>query len=200
MVNNFKLIANYIDSFETNEDMFFYVSVIVRHKDVDWFPNRKNNDDRTIFSVYIGSSKELFEYENIITALCDSIKARAYINIVPKSYFEAASLTLEHVTKTYIAKNYKGIKNSWSKGVGNSSLKEYKLFLVDIDEHDKHRVDEIKNYINNQIRPIGDKVVIQVPSRTGIHLLCKKFDTLEFRKQFKGIDIHKNGLTILYSF
>lgn len=201
MTNNFKLIGEYIDSFgKIYSDWFFHISVMIRHKDVEWFPNGKNNNARTIYSINVSSVEELYDQEQLISTMCDSLHARAYINLVPKSYEKAASWALENSVHNYTTKNYYGLSRSWSRGVDAASIKEYSLFLIDIDEPDKHRVDEIKNYINNDLRPLGDKVVIQVPSKTGIHLLCKKFDTLSFSKQFPNIDVKKNAMTILYSF
>lgn len=200
MTNNFKLIGEYINRFKKDDDIFFHISVMIRHKDVEWFPNGKDNNSRTIYSVNVSSCEELYDLEKLISTICDAVHGRAYINLVPKSYFKAASRTLENATHIYTSKNYRGVQKAWSKGVHSASLKEYNLFLIDIDEPDIHRVDEIKNYINTELRPLGDKVVIQVPSRTGIHILCKKFDTLSFSKQFPNIDVKKNAMTILYSF
>lgn len=201
MTNNFKIIGDFIDSFgKIDSDWFFHISVMIRHKDVEWFPNGKNNNARTIYSLNVSSSEELYDQEKLITTMCDSLHARAYINLVPKSYEKAASWALENSVHSYTSKNYFGLSRSWSRGVDAASIKEHSLFLIDIDEPDIHRVDEIKNYIDEHLQPMGDKVIIQVPSRTGIHLLCKKFDKLEFNNKFPDIDVKKNAMTILYCF
>lgn len=200
MTNNFKLIGEFIDRFKKDDDIFFHISVMIRHKDVEWFPNGKDNNARTIYTVNVSSSEELYDQEKLISTICEAVHGRAYINLVPKSYYRAASRSLENATHSYTSRNFRGVQKAWSKGVNAASIKEYSLFLVDIDELDKHRVDEIKNYINSDLRPLGDKVVIQVPSKTGIHLLCKKFDTLTFSKKFPNIDVKKNAMTILYCF
>ena len=200
MTDNFEQISKYIESFPPMKDMFFHISVMIRHKDVEWFPDGKNNNARTIYSVNVSSAQELNDQKKLISTMCDALNARAYINLSPKSYPAAAAIALENATHSYVTKNYKGLQNSWSKGVAKASIKKYILYLVDIDEPDKPRVNEIIKYLNGELRPSGDKVVLQVPSRTGIHLICRKFDTKNFEEKFPGIDVKKNSMTILYSF
>ena len=63
MTNNFKLIGEYISRFKKDDDIFFHISVMIRHKDVEWFPNGKDNNSRTIYSVNVSSCEELYDLE-----------------------------------------------------------------------------------------------------------------------------------------
>lgn len=197
MTDNFDRIASYIKNKNITDDMFFHISVMIRHKDVEWFPKGKNNNARTIYSVNISSVEELYDHRKLITTLCNSLTARAYINLVPKTYSAAAGFALENATQNYVSKNYKGLQSSWSKGVSGASVKNESLYLIDIDEDDYNKTGDISNFIY-ELRPVGDKVVLQNDSKTGLHLICKKFDTKAFSEKYPNIDVKKNAMTILY--
>ena len=197
MTDNFDNIAEYLNRKNITDDMFFHISVMIRHKDVEWFPKGKNNNARTIYSVNISSVEELYDHRKLITTLCDSLTARAYINLVPKLYSVAAGRTLENATQNYVSHNYKGVQSSWSKGVNAASVKNESLYLIDIDEEDLNITEDIINFINN-LRPSGNKIVLKNNSRTGLHLICKKFDTKTFNEKLPSIDVKKNAMTILY--
>ena len=47
-------------------------------------------------------------------------------------------------------------------------------------------------------RPIGQKVISIVPTKSGVHLISKPFDLQEFTKKYPHIDIHKDNPTNLY--
>lgn len=201
MTDNFLPISKYIDeSFKNNEDMFFHISVMIRHKDVEWFPKGKNNNSRTIYSVNVSNSTELNDQYKLISTLCDSLNARAYINLVPKSYKKSAGEALRNATNAFTTQNYKGLQSSWSKGVAAGSIKEHSLYLVDIDDEYINKVHEIHDFINFNCKPLGYKVKLKLPSKSGWHLLCEKFDTKEFNKEYPEVGVKKNAMTILYSY
>ena len=197
MVDNFDKIAAYLETKTITDDMFFHIRVMIRHKDVEWFPHGKNDNARTIYSVNITSVEELYDQKRLISTMCDALSARAYINLVPKTYTSAASIALENATRSYITKNYIGLQSSWSKGVAHANIKSESLYLVDIDKEDLDKTDEVCNFINT-IRPEGNKLVLTINSKTGLHLICKKFDTNLFNETYPSIDVKKEANTILY--
>ena len=48
------------------------------------------------------------------------------------------------------------------------------------------------------LRPEGPKVEADIPANSGVHLITKRFDVTEFKKQFPNIDIQKKNPTLLY--
>lgn len=198
MTDNFKKIADYIDSLNLDSDSFVHIQVMIRHKDVEWFPRGKNNNARTIYSINISNSQDLWNHEILLKKLADSLNARVYINLTPRSYKEVAKLALVHSTENFTTENYKGLGKSYSYAIGKQKNKENHLYLIDIDAPELHLVDEIINYINNDLKPLGDKLVLRLPSKTGVHLLVKKFDKLKFNEKYPNIDIKSNNPTILY--
>lgn len=198
MTDNFEKIADYIDNLDLDSDSFIHIQVMIRHKDVEWFPKGKDNNSRTIHSLNISSSQDLRNHKMLLKQLANSLNARVYINLTPRSYKEVAKLALMHATENFITENYRGLSKSYSYAIGKQKNKKNHLYLVDIDAPEMHLVDEIINYINDDLKPSGGKLVLRLPSKSGIHLLCKKFDTLKFKEKYPDIDVKSNNPTILY--
>ena len=83
---------------------------------------------------------------------------------------------------------------------------------MDIDNchEDNSEVQDVKDIINKACRPVGDKVLYQFPTKSGIHLVTKPFNRNEFDNilnkavEFGGFididipEIKKNHLILLY--
>ena len=51
----------------------------------------------------------------------------------------------------------------------------------------------------NSLQPIDeDKIIAQIPTKNGVHLITKPFNKSEFSKIHKNIDIHKTNPTLLF--
>jgi len=50
----------------------------------------------------------------------------------------------------------------------------------------------------DNLRPEGPKVEVVIPTKSGVHLITKRFDVMEFKKQYPDIDIQKKNPTLLY--
>jgi hypothetical protein len=50
------------------------------------------------------------------------------------------------------------------------------------------------------MRPVGDKVIAEIPTKNGVHLITRPFNLQEFKETFDGDwdIIHKNNPTLLY--
>lgn len=80
-----------------------------------------------------------------------------------------------------------------------------KRYVVDID--DMSKIDLIKNVIDN-IKPFNEqKIILEVPTKSGMHLITKPFDILHFNQKLiesKEFDKHtlpeikKNHISLLY--
>lgn len=46
--------------------------------------------------------------------------------------------------------------------------------------------------------PEGEKVLMELPTKNGIHLITKPFDKREFNKKYPLVDIHKDNPINLY--
>jgi hypothetical protein len=45
---------------------------------------------------------------------------------------------------------------------------------------------------------LGDKVVAIIPTKNGFHFITKRFDVMEFKKQFPEIEIQKKNPTLIF--
>lgn len=176
---------------------FYFVQVLVRGK--DGHKVRGNNKNRLIKFYTIDSVERLHQYEPEIKQLCELFNARAYIHLTPRSYSDVANEMLRIVVETFTSQNNIGLKGSYSTACGRSYIPSKKLYVVDIDDEDVDRVDEIESFIDSQCRPVlqESKVVFRVPTASGVHLICKPFDVQMFNKNYQ-ITVHKNNPTLLY--
>jgi len=62
---------------------------------------------------------------------------------------------------------------------------------------DREFVGEVWKFINS-VRPEGPKIEVVIPTKSGYHLITKRFDVMEFQKKYPEIDIQKKNPTLLY--
>jgi len=73
-----------------------------------------------------------------------------------------------------------------------------KRWIIDIDTKDTKELLEIQQWIDH-CRPHGvDKIETVIPTKSGYHLITKRFDVMEFKKSYPEIDIQKKNPTLLY--
>lgn len=206
MVDNFKLIRNYL-KFESEDD-FYFLQIIKRKKDGPG-PNgikitRANSKSRVIKSYYISSVEYLDSIEAEVKHLCDYFNARAIIILSRRSYKETALLEMVQVSSMIMTGQYQNVKSTYNSScVKSKSLDKY--FLIDIDAEDLEHKEFIKNYIQNEARcdnvEYGKRVLLELPTKHGCHLITKPFDIQGLLKVYsKNIHefVHKDGPTVLY--
>ena len=92
-----------------------------------------------------------------------------------------------------------GVNNQ--KGLFDSvvgQLKTYeKRWIVDIDTPDFKVVCDISNFITS-LNPVGSKSEAIIPTRSGYHLITKKFDLATFKQRLPEFDVQKKNPTLLY--
>lgn len=215
-VNNFDLIKNHL-TFDSPDD-FYFVQVFVRGKDgrtanVDGGPMNSNNKNRMVRIWTIRSLDEFEHAKYDIISIANSVGGRAYIHPTKRSFKDVARECLRLSTETYLSENYDGMKTAYARACGVSYNKKDKKFLVDIDWDDfaeeiatylyKGREDLLNNvrmFIDSQCEPYEgeSKILYEVPTLHGIHLITKPFNVKKFHDRFPKIVVHKNNPTLLY--
>ena len=82
-------------------------------------------------------------------------------------------------------------------------LKTYeKRWIVDIDNDGGLYLEKIRSIVNS-VRPEGDKIEAVIPTRSGYHLITKRFDVVEFNRILSEtedtlVDIQRKNPTLLY--
>lgn len=193
MIDNIKLIKPLL-TFDKEGD-FYQLYVFLRKKDQPEGEKDNHQSVRTIKSYCITSHEYLDKRYDEIKMLCEVFKARAYIHVCKQNHMDVGLNMISEIV-TRIQSGQINQKNVFDSVVGQIKTQE-KRWIVDIDSKENG----IENLISNEIymlRPEGPKVESVIPTNSGVHLITKRFDVTEFKKQFPNIDIQKKNPTLLY--
>ena len=204
MIDNFKQIKTLLEF--SSDDIYYHLQIIRRGKDHPELPAA----NRMIKAYFICNLEELDYVEDEIKKLCEFFKARAYINLAPKSIKKTTMLQIKYLAERVYIGDYKKIWKSWNTCAGEIKGEEPR-WVVDID----HNVDDpnlepawgaIADFIDYKCDPKIDpinvffdtKIVADIPTKNGYHLITTSFNLQQFKERYPDIDVHKNNPTILY--
>lgn len=187
-----------------SEDTFYYLQILQRKKE----NSELGSNSRVIKNYYISSEKYLLERYEEIKKLCEVFNARASIRLNKRSYEQVGFKTLENLANTMQNKEYKHLMKSYDRACGLLNKEKEKKWIVDIDKEEVIWLEQIINSIQ-PCEPAGDKILTQLSSKSGIHLITKPFNVVQFKNNFKieleaykmgeiNIEIHKDNPTNLY--
>ena len=205
MIDNFELIKSLLTF--PNDDIYYHLQVLRRGKDHPELPAA----NRMIKAYFICSLEGLDCVADEVKKLCEFFGARAYINLAPKSIKKTTMLQLKYLAERAYIGDYKKIWKSWNTCAGEIKGEEPR-WVVDID----HNVDDpnlepawgaIADFIDFKCDPKIDpinvffdtKIIADIPTKNGYHLITKPFNLQQFRKEYPDIDVHKNNPTLLYA-
>ena len=196
-------IKTMIDVFDTikplltfdSSDDFYYLQILQRKKEN---PHLGSNS-RVIKNYYIGSVEYLEKRYDEIKSLCDLFNARAMLRLNKRSYRKVAFKTMQNISNSMSNDEYSFIKKSYDRSCGNGHNDKNKTWIIDIDgEFYKPLLQELVEVIKGS-RPEGDKILLELPTKNGLHLITKPFDLREFKAKYPEIDIHKDNPVNLYT-
>jgi hypothetical protein len=138
-------------------------------------------------------------------------KARAYIHVQKQNHQEV-SLNMMVALSERIKNGVPNQKGLFDSIVGQIKTQE-KRWIIDID--DSHEPSPtMMTFLEYECAPFtevlfddagmpvgfatGPKVEAVIPTKSGHHLITKKFDVMEFKKKYPDIDIQKKNPTLLY--
>ena len=214
MVNNFKAIANFIKenffeymTYSTDSSCivkyFWHIQLMIRYKDnpdmVSELNKNKGNTNRSFMDMYIHSDHELLKNEEFIKRICESVGARAYINLSPKSYQKAAKNAMINMTDAICTENWRRAKKSYISAVAKANDK--KLFMIDFDSKEKWLLDSVIECVNKtkEKNDTREKIVLDVlPTKNGYHIICEPFNVDKLMMMDENLDVKKEALTLLY--
>ena len=193
MINNIEHIKPLLNF--DNEGDFYMLYVFKRKKDQPEGEKDNHQSVRTIKS-YCVTSVEYLEkrYEEIIQ-LCEMFKARAYIHVVKQNHKDV-SLNMITEIVTRIQSGQINQQHVFDSVVGQIKTTE-KRWIIDVDDKDTKELVNITSLISS-LRPEGSKLEACLPTKSGYHLITKRFDVVEFKKEYPNIDIQKKNPTLLY--
>ncbi|NBO22030.1 hypothetical protein EBU94_01645 [bacterium] len=194
MINNLELIKPLLNFSEPGD--FYMLYVFKRKKDQPEGERDNHQSVRTIKSYCIDSIDYLEKRYDEIKTLCEIFSARAYIHIQKQNH-QDVSLDMMMALAGRIRNGVQNQKGLFDSVVGQMKTLE-KRWIVDIDNKDSKEIFNIKLGIDS-CQPFGrDKIIAEIPTRNGLHLITEKFDVMEFKKRWPGIDIQKKNPTLLY--
>jgi hypothetical protein len=192
MIDNINLIKPLLN-FSDDGD-FYQLFVLLRKKDQT--TDKANHQSvRTIKSYCVTSLEYLDKRYDEVKMLCEVFKARAYIHVSKQNHRDVGMNMITEIV-TRIQSGQLNQKNVFDSVVGQLKTLE-KRWIVDIDDKSIEEVQRVSLFIDG-LRPEGSKNEVCIPTKNGYHLITKRFDVMEFKKQYPDIDIQKKNPTLLY--
>lgn len=193
MINNIELIKPLLNF--NNEGDFYMLYVLKRKKDQPEGEKDNHQSVRTIRSYCIKSIEQLEKRYDEIMMMCEMFKARAYIH-VQKQNHKDVSLEMIVALAQKIRDGQHEQQGLFDSVVGQ--LKTYeKRWIIDVDDKDTKELVRMTAALK-VTRPEGDKLEAVIPTKSGYHLITKRFDVQMFENIFPHIDIQKKNPTLLY--
>lgn len=214
MTNNFDLYKQYITPDFANStlpegDMYFVVELMRRGKDNPDLPAANYH----FKNYYIRKPEDLDKYRDEIIQLCDMFRMRAYASVNYKSFRQVSLDTMAELARRVANNDFKKNYNVYESCSGSYCHSENKRWVIDLDDCTMN--DETVKHCMNvlfDVKPnVPGKILAQLPSKSGVHLITRPFDRKAFddaynsqeikllEKRFYPLpDIKKNHLTLLY--
>jgi len=194
-VDNFRLIEKLLPEKATDLNLFFYLQIIKRRKEN---PNDIASNSVKINKYYIRSKEHLIKKEEEIKQLCKLNNARAYINLVQRDKKKMPMLMIKKIITLIENGNLEKLNEVFDSVSQTYKLpRDEKKWIIDIDSKDIDLINEVKNFLY-EIRPTGDKIIVELPTINGFHLVTNVFDTLKFKNKYPDIDIVKDASVFLF--
>lgn len=199
IINNFNLINNYLTFNSIND--FYFLQIIQRRKDGnDDEIDSMRNGYRTIKSYYIRSHEELERRTNKIISLCENNNARAYINLNKRNAEEVTWKLGIEALSLYKENRSDHIFNLFDHICGTTPSEN--KWIVDLDSKDDTYVKQVKKILN-EVRGNPDRILLEIPTLHGIHLLTNKFDVKQFNQfmlinKLDLVEVKYDNPTLLY--
>lgn len=195
MIDNFTLINDLLDFSE--KGTFYFVQILKRRKEN---PEMKTGTS-VVDNFYFYSSEDLEKLREKIVERCTKHNARAYINLNRLDLEKVAMYTVKQCMEYIIQKDFKSVKNAYATVCGSHHSEAEKRWLIDVDAEVLHRKDDIRKIVEDLQKKITKnsyRILAEVPTRSGMHIITNPFNMEEFRKLVPDVDVQKNSPTVLY--
>jgi len=193
MIDNLELIKPLLNFVEKGD--FYMLYILKRKKDQPESERDNHQSVRTIKTYCVDSLDYLDKRWEEIKMLCEVFKARAYIHIQKQNHFDV-SLEMMVELAQRIKNDVNNQKGLFDSVVGKIKTLE-KRWIVDIDSKNEDYINSVLKLINS-LNPIENKLISKIPTKSGFHLITRKFDLSEFSKKYPEIDVQKKNPTLLF--
>jgi len=194
MINNIEQIKSLLNFEEAGD--FYMLYILKRKKDQPVGERDNHQSVRTIKTYCIESIDHLERRYDEIKQLCEMFKARAYIHVQKQNHRDVSLNMMVALAQRIQDGNLKQ-QGLFDSVVGQIKTQE-KRWIVDIDTKDEQVDREVQEFINTECRPFGMKIIANIPTKNGHHLITERFDVKVFSEKYPAIDIQKKNPTLLY--
>lgn len=183
MVDNFNLIRPLLDW--GGQDDFYTVGLILRKKDQTTTYGNTNNSARIIKMYYMFEQKHFDEKEIEIKALCEMFGCRAGIYLNKRNLKNVAHDMAVLLAEKLRDGNYNKIQGLFDTVIGTKRSTD-KIKFLDCDSYEEYST--LKKLLQDPgLRPYNtDKILGEIPTNSGYHLLVRRFDVEYFKNLIKA--------------
>lgn len=199
MIDNFEQIKGLLEF--DNADVFYFLQILKRKKE---HPELGSNS-YVVKTYFIKRLEELDFYRGEIEVLCNYHNARAYINLNKRSFERTAFHNLKKVTDIIMNKDFKAARKAYASVCGEYAADTDKKWIIDLDQEQMDDIEfmDLIGGVANEISHIEPnisehKVIAQIQTKNGVHLISRPFNLQKFKEIFPSIDVHKQNPTLLY--
>jgi hypothetical protein len=195
MTDNFDIIYSLLNF--PHQKSFYFIQILKRRKEN---PELKSNS-AVVNNFYLYNKEDLEKLRGRIVEDCTKNNARAYINVNTLDLEKIAMFTMQKTVELVIKGDYKAVKNAYASTCGSHHSEENKRWVIDIDTKDRDFIDKVRGEIETlqaEIKNNQYKILAEVPTKAGIHLISHPFRLDKFKQKFPEVDVQKNSPTILY--
>lgn len=190
---------------EEGGDAYYVIELVRRGKDCPDLPAANYH----FKNYYIDTLKKYDNVQDEIRTLCRTLRLRAYVSVNRKSFRQVTMNTIAEMSRRAAIDDFRRPYAVFESCSGKFVDKNDKHWVVDIDKcslHEENQITPKWKFIAQDINrclPEGDKIELVLPTRSGVHLVTKPFNSRQFvsyytSKGFEIPDIKRSHLTLLY--
>lgn len=207
LVDNFDIIGTgFLPDTVYNYDAFWSIRVIQRRKEN---PDLGKNS-KLVRSYQVQSREELHNLKPHILKHCIDNNARAYIDLNPKSWKQAAYQELKAIADIIAEERFGDLPKVLDKTIDSGAkmklMNSYmKCWVVDVDTKDRKEIDFIKNLIQGIFQDSRSTIKAELPTVNGVHIITSPFDCKRFSDDYRILrprdeapEVKKDSPTLLF--
>ena len=185
-------------------DKYYVVELMRRGKDNPDMPAANYH----FKNYYIYSWRDLAKYQEEIKNICELLRLLAYCSVNYKLMSQVALDTMAESARRIAAHDFKKFYAIFESCSGKFVDHNNGMWVIDVDgwvsEDDLY---DLRTYINRMDSRYDEKVIFVMPTRNGVHLICRPFNLKQYKDGFRAFfgnrydeipEIKKNHLTLLY--
>jgi len=191
MTDNFHIIIQLLNF--DSEDDFYFLQILQRKKENEML----GSNSHVVKNYYIKSVEQLEKNKNEIVQLCEIFNARAMIRLNRRSFTNVAFKAMVNLANTISNKDFGFCHTQYDSACGQGHNEKNKSWILDIYQVGR-TTNDLVIFIERECDPIGFKFITVIPSKNGVHLITRPFNTQQFGMKYPEIEVHKDNPTNLY--